>query len=493
ALAETGVTVFVMRDWPRIDRWLAMAPDERRALAPATRAGTEVGRGGELIRMLGARGDLESLELMIRMLAGHPERAIRMACAHALAALPDPRAHAALDAHWADADSSIGNVAVRAAVFRDLATVWSRFLPAIQIVLDRRSDTPVEEEIVRRLLYVCHGGALPRKLAPDGDPLVVEPRLIELAARLRRHDYIGQWARSVLGVSPRAAALAAIERYPHEPVLARVALPERRDFLARYLAGERGAWNELIEHALAVVQHAELRAEAHAVAREIMKRVRHNAEAVRATLCEAGARVAPIGTPADDGELARLEAELGAPAPIALDAFWRVAGAIALVPDGDDRHDYGPCALERDGIALIALDPLVVAGARHALEAAARQQRDIAASHREIVGPLWLDFAPDYLHKQNISGGAPYAIELPAPQPADAVDPRVTYYRHRLRFVDYLRHAFHWAGFPILEVAHRPVDRIAANDRIAFERVSGEWGAAADRLLARLRANLVDF
>ena len=64
-----------------------------------------------------------------------------------------------------------------------------------------------------------------------------------------------------------------------------------------------------------------------------------------------------------------------------------------------------------------------------------------------------LDLAPDYLHKANTSGGAPYQIELPF----FGADPVFVNEAHELPFVDYLRLCFRWADFPRLEVyADRP-------------------------------------
>ncbi|HTR51292.1 MAG TPA: HEAT repeat domain-containing protein [Kofleriaceae bacterium] len=468
ALVETGATTLVPLPKPELDRACGA------------------------IRELGKAGDVDSAGTLARLLESHPDRRLRVAAAHALAGIDDERAHTALDARWDDKDNTIATVAVRAAVFRDLPTVWTRFRAPVQAVLDRRSDTPGEERVVAMLLYACHGGTHPRRIEPSADPLVVEPRLVDLAARLRRHDVIGDTARRVLSVVPRDEAIAAIERYPYDPVLPRVPLPERRDFLARYLAGERGVWNELVEQAVAVVQHAELRDEAHAVAVEIMKRVRHNTDVLRGVLREAGAELEREDAPAGDADLAKLASSVG-PIPIALDAFWRVAGSISLTPGGANRYSYGACALESEGLSLIALDPLEVWGARAQTHALASYEDEIARSHPEIVGPFCAELSRDFLHKQDISGGPPYSIEMPPPSPADAVDPRVYFARHRLRFVEYLRHCLRWGGFCILEVAHRPIEHVDLNDRIAFQRVTGDWGEAAARLLARLRADLVDF
>lgn len=66
-----------------------------------------------------------------------------------------------------------------------------------------------------------------------------------------------------------------------------------------------------------------------------------------------------------------------------------------------------------------------------------------------VIGPLDLDLAPDYLHKADISGGAPYGIRLPNAS-ADALFENEV---HGLHFVPYLRLCFRWAGFPGLSVA----------------------------------------
>src|SRR5262249_53509662 len=291
---------------------------------------------------------------------------------------------------WADASSIISTICVRAALNRDLATAWTRFAPHIEAVLAARS--PVDEYILAMLLYACHGGSEPRTLDPD--PLVVEPRFVELAAQLRRHEGLGASARMILRVLPRQQAVAAIERHPQATSAPpRVSLPARRDYLARYLAGEHAAWDELVTHAVAIAQHAELRDEARAVATELMKRVRHNTDAVRATLREAGAAIVENSMPARDEDLAPYQRLIGT-LPIALDVFWRPCGSASLIPAGKDPYHYGPCALESDGISLIALDPLEVPSASELTCLLGEYEERVAESHPEIVGPFALEFAP---------------------------------------------------------------------------------------------------
>jgi len=78
----------------------------------------------------------------------------------------------------------------------------------------------------------------------------------------------------------------------------------------------------------------------------------------------------------------------------------------------------------------------------------AEWQARVDLSGVDQAGPFCIPFAPDYLHKSNISGGGPY--ELPASTPS--VDPLVLNERHRFSFVAYVRHAFEWGGFPGFEV-----------------------------------------
>jgi hypothetical protein len=68
---------------------------------------------------------------------------------------------------------------------------------------------------------------------------------------------------------------------------------------------------------------------------------------------------------------------------------------------------------------------------------------------------IFVGLAPDDFHKDNVSGGDPYGLELPNP----SADFFLMYTPYDLFFVPYLRHAIlRWGGFPGLE-----------GQRIAFE------------------------
>lgn len=491
-LAAAELDAFEPCPAPTLEQWHALTDAERArigALQPAGSRPAAVQRAHAAIFVLGMRRDVETLELLPRLLDAHPDPRLRTVAAHALAKFEDPRAQAALDRRWSDADAGIGTICVRAAVHRDLRTAWTRFAPHLTPLLDG-AGTMTNDVVVTRLFHVLDGGVRPRRTAPEQDPLHVEPRFVEAAARLRHHAAVGSSARSLLELLSRERQHELVARYPRPAwIRAPALIPSRRDFLARYEGGEHSAWDDLVRHAGAIAEHVDLAEEARAVAHSLMLRVLRNRDALRAVLTSAGASLGAEARPAENADLARLIAMVG-PLPLALEAFWKVVGSIDLLPAAD--YDYGPCTLEDDGLSLIALDPLSICGADVGWMLDEYEER-VAGSHVEIVGPLRVDFAPDFLHKQNISGGAPYAVELPPPSPAGAVDPDVLDERHATTLVGYLRACMDWGGFSLLEVAARPLNAVGLNERMAFEGVRGPWRAASERLRARLCRDLVAF
>jgi hypothetical protein len=69
-----------------------------------------------------------------------------------------------------------------------------------------------------------------------------------------------------------------------------------------------------------------------------------------------------------------------------------------------------------------------------------------------VVGPFCIPFAPDHLHKANMSGGLPY--QLCADRPS--VDPIVLNERHCFSFVAHIRNSLAWGGFPGFEMIESP-------------------------------------
>ncbi len=108
-------------------------------------------------------------------------------------------------------------------------------------------------------------------------------------------------------------------------------------YLARYLAGEREqVWAEL-DALGAAVREEPLYADALAVARETMRRVRSNIETLVARLRDGGywsaykesVYAAPTGEV--EAEIARLEALIGGPLPISLRTFYELVGTVNLM------------------------------------------------------------------------------------------------------------------------------------------------------------------
>jgi hypothetical protein len=210
-------------------------------------------------------------------------------------------------------------------------------------------------------------------------------------------------------------------------------------YLDRYAAGEREqVWDDLI--ALGhQVRHATYFADAYAVARETMRRVRGNVEIVAERLSSLGyefARPESVFVPpgGDAVELIkRIEESLG-PLPLSLRAFYEVAGSMDFTQSTDQLIHYD--RPERVGANEIQIlgeeDPLVVAPLSDLAE--------VSTSARDRV---YFCFADDEFHKANYSGGENYHVWLPDPRADFEI---VGMYKIDERFFEYLRATFGWGG-----------------------------------------------
>ena len=503
-LAAGNLLDFTPRPRPRVSAWNALGQAERAALKERSPVGArprEVVCAKQALIFLSLRRDPALHDLAAHIFKHHPDDWLRGESANALVRLDLPGAHAVLDEAWADAEPVIGTTAVRAAVERAPGGAWERFAPHIDAVLADKANVD-DEVIVSRLLEVLQGGSGPSgKVSKDRHPLVAEPRFYALAAALRANPRFEHAARPILERLPRAELDALLNEHqlpthtpPKAPAKSPIILPVRRDFVARYRGGEYQVWDELRRHASAIAAHADLREEATAVAALLMARVRQNRDTVRATLIAAGGSLRDEALPATTKDLARFIGTFG-PLPVSLHVFWTVVGSIHLGPEWqeDEGPSYGACALEDEGISLVALDPLQVSAPDFGWELE-EYEAERAEKHPELAPSSFsVPIAPDFLHKQNISGGSPYAIELPPSNAWEMLDPQVLDEGHDEPLVSYLRRAFSYGGFPLLEVAPRSLEDIALNDRVAFRDVKGSWKEPAERLRARLCKDLVLF
>jgi hypothetical protein len=208
--------------------------------------------------------------------------------------------------------------------------------------------------------------------------------------------------------------------------------------LERYVEGDHTAvWSE-IRAAGAVTPDAE------AVATELMRRVAANVDTVVGRLRAAGYRFLQ-GTPhtppdEEDLELIAEAEELVGPLPLALRASLGTVGDACL---GGTHPAWGRTAYLFDfaGESVLA-DPLRLPPAGWLVEECEMWQEEGSAG-------IVLEFAPDELHKANISGST-HDIELPT----DDLDPVLVGVQHRpgITLVDYLRVSLlEWGGFPGFE------------------------------------------
>jgi hypothetical protein len=233
-------------------------------------------------------------------------------------------------------------------------------------------------------------------------------------------------------------------------------------YLSRYQQGEsENAWNELL--ALGSRVRAEpVYSDAVAVARETMRRARHNLNLLIPRLRAVGYEFLAddptslypdnvFAPPNDDvlACLAELEKSVGA-FPISLRAWYEIVGEVNLM----GMHP-GIRHFEDEPLS----DPLVVDPINDyhfdMLEDWLADRDSLGAD-----GAFPLEIAPDEFHKANISGGSPYSVALPN----DAADALVLDEWHNTTFVNYLRICFRWGGFPGFERLpenERPTDLIA--------------------------------
>jgi hypothetical protein len=207
-------------------------------------------------------------------------------------------------------------------------------------------------------------------------------------------------------------------------------------WLERYEAGDHvQVWTEITTAGLRL-RGSEEWDEAVRVARETMRRARANVERLIQRLpqlgyeFEAPERVfQPAARDAASG-VDELEAKIGT-LPLSLRFWYEQVGSVNLVgthPEWD--YDY--------------TDPLVVEAPIDYILTEYEDWEADQGSEWDTGAPFRVDIAPDFLHKADVSGGGPYAIEVPS----ELVDAPLLEEFHQTTFVNYLRISFRWGGFP---------------------------------------------
>ena len=116
--------------------------------------------------------------------------------------------------------------------------------------------------------------------------------------------------------------------------------------------------------------------------------------------------------------------------PLSLKMFYRIVGACNFGWDYDTNEDFiWQCA---DPIQIASLDEIVA-------ELTDADYFDYLAETYEEEGFVGLELSPDYLHKDNISGGTAYSILLTE---RPSIDAQFLNEAHNTTFINYLRICF---------------------------------------------------
>lgn len=198
------------------------------------------------------------------------------------------------------------------------------------------------------------------------------------------------------------------------------------------------------------LREEDFRNEALTYARAMMRRAREALELVLQTLQSTGYRFAE-----EDRVLTRPEAgidawlreqeEIGIHVPISVQAWLIEVGSVNLMGSHPEwpHSAYLFEATTSEGVWYT--DPLVVDLSREGIlgmydEWKYRRQED----GEYEAGPFRLQFAPDDIHKANVSGGLPYEVDAFEP----SVDALVLNERMGHTFIAHIRQALIWGGFP---------------------------------------------
>ncbi len=204
------------------------------------------------------------------------------------------------------------------------------------------------------------------------------------------------------------------------------------------------AWKDVLREARDdryVVRYAD----AVAVARETMQRARQNVEMLVARLRILGYQFEEpdrvfVPPPPDASEQLRAFEQLAGSFPLSVRAWCEQVGTIYLRGEHPRLTEYRsewswqnctfPDPLEFDA-------PFDYLGSEYDEWSSCQEQG--------YIFPFGIEFAGDDYHKANVSGGPPYKIVLPNA----AADAPIRYTPYgEIMFVDYLRLAFQWGGFP---------------------------------------------
>jgi hypothetical protein len=185
-----------------------------------------------------------------------------------------------------------------------------------------------------------------------------------------------------------------------------------------------------------------------AVMRETMTRTAHNLDVIYSELKNTGYNFKrkpeysfekPLLQPLSKAgklitKLEKAVAPFGA-VPLSLKLFYEIVGSCNFAWDYETNDDIPwPCA---DPIQIISLDDLVE-------QVTDEYWPEEMEENQEDYGAAYLEVSADYYHKDNISGGPAYSIEITR---EPGIDSRLLNEEHETTFINYLRTIFENGGF----------------------------------------------
>jgi len=185
-----------------------------------------------------------------------------------------------------------------------------------------------------------------------------------------------------------------------------------------------------------------------AVITETMERVAHNLTVIYSELERTNYNFkhkiqysfeAPLNKPVADADKLLIQLEkivmpFGS-VPLSIKLFHKIVGSCNFGWDYETNKNISwECS---DPIQIIPLDVLVE-------EVTTEYWLEEMTENKEVYGTTYLELSADYLHKDNISGGPAYAIEI---TPKPSIDGKLLNEEHQTTFINYLRIVFENCGF----------------------------------------------
>jgi hypothetical protein len=227
-------------------------------------------------------------------------------------------------------------------------------------------------------------------------------------------------------------------------------------FLERYIAGDTELVHEEIRNLGSKAFTVEFKSDVDKVLSETFRRVAYNLEIIYNELLKIGYQFKtefaynfekPLHQPLENTESLLLEIDKAVSpfgyVPLSLKYFYKIVGAVNFAWDYETNEDL--IWELADPIQIASIDSVAIEVTdKYWLEDIQQYVDD------EDFGCAFINLSADYLHKDNISGGQQYAIEIPKTR---SVDSKFMNEPNNTTFINYLRICFERSGFPGIKMA----------------------------------------